>query len=490
MIDMSLVGKSARELLSLLQSRDVSSVEVVQSCLDQIEKYEPQFETLVSLDAETALERAAEIDRQRIAGESVGPLAGLPIAIKDNLTAKGSSVTCSSRMLEGFVAPYNAHVVERILDAGAVPLGRANMDEFAMGSSTESSAFHCTRNPWNPKRSPGGSSGGSAAVVAARMTPVAIGSDTGGSIRQPAAFCGIVGVKPTYGRVSRYGLVAFASSLDQIGPLSTNVTDAALLLEVLAGHDRRDATSVAREVPRYAETIEKPWPNLRIGIVEEHFGEGLDGDVAESVRAAIETYRKLGAEIVPIELPHTRYGVAAYYLIAPSEASSNLARFDGVHYGRRAEKFENLTEMYEQSRGEGFGDEVKRRIMLGTYALSSGYYDAYYLKALKVRRLIQRDFDAAFEKVDLILSPTTPSPAFEIGALSGDPLAMYLNDVYTIGANLAGIPGISIPCGLSQDQLPIGLQLLAPAFEEERLFRVARMYERETDWHHRVPVEC
>ena len=473
------------ELLNRIANGETSSVDVVESCLETIAAGDSQIGAFLHVDEE-AVDRAAAIDEKRARGEAVGRLAGLPVALKDNICVRGTPATCGSRMLEKFVPPYDAHIVERLIAEDAILIGKTNLDEFAMGSSTENSALQATRNPWDGERAPGGSSGGSAAAVAAGFTPLALGSDTGGSIRQPAAFCGVVGMKPTYGRVSRYGLVAFASSLDQIGPLSADVYGAALLLEVLAGHDRRDSTSIDRPVPDYTETLEQPLEKLRIGIVPGHFAEGLDPEVESVVRRAIAVYESLGAEVVEVELPHSKYAVATYYLIAPSEASSNLARYDGVHYGHRAESFDDMVDMYAVSRGEGFGDEVKRRIMLGTYALSAGYYDAYYLKALKVRRLIRQDYDRAFEAVDVIVSPVTPTPAFNLGELIDDPLAMYLSDVYTIGANLAGIPGISIPAGLSRDRLPIGLQLLAPAFEEERLLRAARMFERQRDW---PPVE-
>ncbi|MFQ5734535.1 MAG: Asp-tRNA(Asn)/Glu-tRNA(Gln) amidotransferase subunit GatA [Planctomycetaceae bacterium] len=474
------------ELLDRIEQRELTCADVAQSCLDRIAADDGAIGAFLHV-VEDAVERAAAIDERRAKGEPVGRLAGLPVALKDNICVQGSSATCGSRMLEKFTPPYDAHVVERLLAEDAVLIGKTNLDEFAMGSSTENSAFQTTRNPWNTDCAPGGSSGGSAAAVAAGLAPLAVGSDTGGSIRQPAAFCGVVGLKPTYGRVSRFGLVAFASSLDQIGPLSRDVYGAALLLEILAGHDRRDSTSIDRPVPSYIAELDRPLENLRIGIVPEHFAEGLDADVEAAVREAIRVYDSLGATVTEIALPHAEYSVATYYLIAPSEASSNLARYDGVHYGYRAESFESMIDIYAASRGETFGDEVKRRIMLGTYALSAGYYDAYYLKALKVRRLIREDFDRAFETVDVIASPVTPTPAFRIGELVGDPLAMYLSDVYTIGANLAGIPGISIPAGFSRGHLPIGLQLLAPPFEEDRLLRAARMYERETDWHMRRP---
>jgi len=462
---------------------EVSSVEVTSAYLDRIAAFDEKVGAFVHVDRDAALRQAEAVDQRRREGEPLGKLAGLPVALKDVLCTRGTPTTCSSRMLQNFVPPYDAHVIERLREADAVLIGKTNMDEFAMGSSTENSAFKTTRNPWDLERTPGGSSGGSAAAVAAGMAPLSVGSDTGGSIRQPAALCGVVGMKPTYGRVSRFGLVAFASSLDQIGPFANDVQGAALLLEVLAGHDRRDSTSVNVPVPEYTATVDKPLEGLRVGIAREHYAAGLDSEVESAVRAAIEVYRSLGAEIKEISLPHARYGVAAYYIIAPSEASSNLARYVGVHYGHRAEKFDSMIDMYSTSRGEGFGQEVKRRIMLGTYALSAGYYDAYYLRALKVRRLIGNDFERAFGEVDLIAGPVTPSTAFKIGELVDDPLAMYLSDVYTISANLAGIPGISLPAGISSAGLPIGLQLLAPPFEEERLLRAARMFEKATDWH-------
>jgi len=478
---MSLTTLPASELHDKLTRGEVSAVEVTRACLDAITKRDEAVSAFLHVDQETALKQAEAIDRKRAAG-TAGRLAGLPVALKDNLCETGTPCTCASRMLRTFVPPYDAHVVERLKAEDAVLIGRVNLDEFAMGSSCENSAFQKTTNPWNAAHSPGGSSGGSAAAVAAGMAPLALGSDTGGSIRLPASFCGVVGMKPTYGRVSRYGLVAFASSLDQIGPMATDVRGAALTLQVIAGHDRRDSTSVDRPVPDYLASLDTPLKGLKIGIVPEHFGAGLDPEVDAAVRAVIETYRGLGAEVQEIPLPHTKYCVAVYYLVSSSEASSNLARYDGVHYGHRGAKHENLVDMYEVSRGEGFGDEVKRRIMLGTYALSSGYYDAYYNKALKVRRLISDDFSKAFSSVDVILSPVSPTPAFKLGELTEDPLAMYLMDIYTISANLAGLPGISIPCGQSKTGLPIGVQLLAPVFEEERLLRAARMYEATKPW--------
>ncbi len=483
---MSTLMESTRELVQRLQSGE-TAVSLTQSCLNAITSRDAAIHAFVRPIADGALADAASVDGRRQAGETLSPIAGIPIALKDNICTQGVATTCSSRMLEDFIPPYDAHVVTRLREAGAIIIGKTNLDEFAMGSSTENSAIGPTRNPWNTAHAPGGSSGGSAAAVAAQFAPLALGSDTGGSIRQPASFCGVVGLKPTYGRVSRYGLVAYASSLDQIGPFARDVEGAALLFDVIAGHDERDSTSVNRPVPKCWDTVNQPLTGLRVGVAKEHFGAGLDTEVEAATRKAIEVYRSLGATIVDLSLPHSKYAIAVYYLIACSEASSNLARYDGVHYGHRAEKFSNMIDMYKASRAEGFGAEVKRRVMLGTYALSSGYYDAYYLKALKVRRLIRNDFDAAFEKVDVILSPTSPMPAFKVGEMSDDPLKMYLADIYTISANLAGLPGISVPAGMSSSGLPIGLQLLAAPFEEERLLRAARMFENATDWSRRSP---
>lgn len=417
----------------------------------------------------------------------MGPLAGIPIALKDNLCTRGLPTTCASKILENFVPPYDAEVIRRLRAAGAVLLGKVNMDEFAMGSSTENSGFHHTRNPWDLDRVPGGSSGGSAAAVAARLAPWALGSDTGGSIRQPAGLCGVTGMKPSYGRVSRFGLVAFASSLDQIGPIARSALDAALLLEGIAGYDPKDSTSVDRPVPRYSELLDSPIRGLRIGIVAEYFGEGLDEEVAAAVRAAIDVLKEQGAEIREIRLPNARHAIATYYLVATAEASSNLARYDGVHFGHRASRFGDLVDMVSQTRGEGFGAEVKRRIMLGTFALSAGYRDAFYTNALRVRRLIKNDFDRAFEQVDVIAGPVSPTPAFRIGEKSADPLAMYLSDIYTVSTNLAGIAGLSIPCGLTRSGLPIGLQLQGPALGEEVLLRAAHQFQLASDWHCRRP---
>jgi len=487
---MSVFSSSAIELIDRLNAGEVTSFELAEASLNSVAARDADIRAFLSTSADAALAQAKAIDEKRKAGQSVGKLAGLPIAIKDNMCTLGVKTTCASRILENFVPPYDAGVIEKLKAADAVLIGKTNLDEFAMGSSTENSAFQITRNPWNLDHTVGGSSGGSAAAVAARMVPLSLGSDTGGSIRQPAGFCGVVGMKPTYGRVSRYGLVAYASSLDQIGPFATDVASAALLLEVISGHDGRDSTSVDRPVPEYSQSVEQPLTGLRVGIAREHFVEGLDREVEAAIKQSLDVYRSLGAEIVELSLPHSKYAIATYYLIAASEASSNLARFDGVHYGHRAAKFDNLIDMYSASRGEGFGPEVKRRIMLGTYALSAGYYDAYYLKALKVRRLIRRDFDAAFERCDVLASPIASTPAFRLGELVNDPLAMYLSDIYTISANLAGIPGLSLPCSLSSTGLPIGLQLLAAPFEEEKLLRAARMFERATEWHRKRPHGC
>lgn len=510
----SLSELSASELSERLRRGECTASEVTRACLDRIAAEDAALGAFLSVDPDWALAQAEAVDRRRRAGEALGPLAGIPVAVKDNLCVQDRVTSCASRMLANFRPPYHAAVVERLLRAGAVIVGKTNLDEFAMGGSTETSAFHLTRNPWDPDRIPGGSSGGAAACVAAGMVPLSVGSDTGGSIRQPAALCGITGLKPTYGRVSRFGLVAFASSLDQIGPLARSAEDCALLLETLAGHDSRDSTSLDRPVPSYASQVEGSLKGLRIGWVPEHFTDGLDAEVADAVRAALREYRDLGAELVEVSLPHARFAVAAYYIIAPSEASSNLGRFDGVHYGYRTDEKAMLAELeeerralqaagdnqaledtdsalvrlYRRTRAEGFGPEVKRRIMLGTYALSAGYYDAYYLKALKVRRLIREDYDRAFAEVDILAGPVTPAPAFRLGEKLSDPLAMYLFDLYTVGANLAGLPALSLPCGFSREGLPIGLHLQAPALEEGRLLRAAHALQRITDWHRRRPA--
>lgn len=471
-----------RILVNELNNQITSALEVTETYLNRIESINPKVGAYLQSDSNAVRNRVGELSA------TDSPMFRMPIAIKDNICNIGSGTTCASRMLENFRSPYDATVIRKLNEAGAVILGKTNLDEFAMGSSTENSALGKTNNPWNLDYVPGGSSGGSAAAVAAGLAPVALGSDTGGSIRQPAAFCGVVGMKPTYGRVSRYGLVAFASSLDQIGPFSRDVYGAAAVLQTIAGHDELDSTSLNEPVPNYLETLDRPLENLRLGFIEEWLGEGVEDSVKESVTKSVDTYRKLGAEIVPIELPHSKYCVATYYIIAPSEASSNLSRYDGVQYGHRAQDFGSLQEMYEKTRTEGFGEEVKRRIMLGCYALSSGYYDAYYLKALKVRRLIQQDYVKAFEKVDLLIGPVTPGPAFKRGELVDDPLQMYMADIFTIGANLAGIPAMSIPSGFTDDGLPLGTQLLGPVLGEETLLRAARMYEQECSWHEKMPA--
>ena len=491
------VNNTAHGLLSQLKTGAVTAEEAARGFLDRAAKL-GRLNVYVHLDPEVVMAQARAVDAKRKAGEPLGPLAGVPVAIKDVLCVDGEPTTCGSRMLKNFRPPYDATVIAKLRAAGAILFGKTNMDEFAMGSSTENSAYGPTRNPWDETRIPGGSSGGSAAAVAADLAPLSLGSDTGGSIRQPAAVCGIVGLKPTYGRVSRYGLIAFASSLDQIGPFAHDLADAALLLEVISGRDTRDATSVDTAVPNYSATLDSPPATLRIGLVREFFGEGLDPEVESAIREAVQVYVAAGATVKEVSLPHSKYGVPAYYIVAPAECSSNLARYDGTIYGHRAEDFSAkypeeeslppLVRMMMASRAEGFGAEVKRRIMLGTFALSAGYADQYYNQALKVRRLIRNDFDAAFQEVDVLLGPTTPTAAFKIGEKTSDPLAMYLSDIYTITANLAGIPGLSIPCGLTKSGLPIGMQLLAPAFAEENLLRTARVFERATDWHTKRPV--
>lgn len=503
---------TATELLRQLESGELTSVELTRSCIAQIEARDSEICAFLDVASQRALAQAADIDRRRKLGEQLGILAGLPIAIKDVLCTKDWVTTCASRMLEKFVPPYDATVVEKLKGADAILIGKTNMDEFAMGGTTENSAFQKTRNPWNVECTPGGSSGGSAACVAAAMTPLSIGTDTGGSIRQPAAFCGVTGLKPSYGRVSRFGLVAFASSLDQVGPIGRSAEDVALLLQAIAGHDSRDSTSAPREVPNYAASIRRPFDQLTLGVVPEHFNAALDREIADSVDQAIKFFQSHGAKIKEVALPHGKYAVSTYYIIAPCEASSNLARYDGVHYGYRTDERAMLAaleaerkqiggaghanaatmetplvRLYRQSRSEGFGTEVKRRIMLGTYALSAGYYDAYYLKALKVRRLIRRDYDEAFRDVDLIIGPTTPRPAFPLGEMTDDPLKLYLEDLYTVSANLAGIAGLSMPCGFTSAGLPIGVQLQAPPFEEERLLRAAHLFQSESDWHLKTP---
>jgi aspartyl-tRNA(Asn)/glutamyl-tRNA(Gln) amidotransferase subunit A len=479
----ALFSLTVHEAQDLLRRKEVSSKEIVEALIKRIEQVDGTVHGFLSFDPERALAEAEQADVSL-------PLGGIPIAIKDVVSVKGHPCGCASKILQGYVAPFDATVIKKLRAAGAIPFGRTNMDEFAMGSSTENSAFGPSTNPWDPQRTPGGSSGGSASVVAADEALAGLGSDTGGSIRQPAALCGCVGVKPTYGRVSRYGLVAFASSLDQIGPLAKDVRDAGLIMNVISGLDPCDSTTLDTPVPDYTADLDEGVKNLTLGLPKEYFIKGLDSQVEEAVRAAVARYEKLGAKIVDISLPHTEHALSTYYIIAPAEASANLARFDGVRYGYRADGITGLLDHYGKTREEGFGPEVKRRIILGTYALSSGYYDAFYLRAQKVRTLIRRDFDHAFEKVDAILCPTSPTPAFKLGERTGDPLQMYLADVFTLAANMAGICGISIPCGFADvegKKLPIGLQILGKALDEATIFRVANAYERSTEWHRAKP---
>ena len=478
---MELYALTAHELSEKLIRREVSAREVTKSVLGRIALVEGRIHAYVTVTESVALAQADAVDAARSAGETVSPLAGIPIALKDNLCTTGIETTCSSQILRGFIPPYSATVVEKLESVGSVFVGKANLDEFAMGSSTENSAFGASHNPWDTASVPGGSSGGSTAAVAAGEAIWAIGSDTGGSIRQPAAFCGVVGLKPTYGRISRYGLIAFASSLDQIGPITKDVRDAALLMNVISGHDARDSTSILRDVPDYTAALTGGVKGLKLGVPKEYFAQGVSPEVSASVRTAIDTLVSQGAIAEEISLPHSEYALPTYYILAPAEASSNLARYDGVRFGHRTARATNHVDLFEKSREEGFGPEVKQRIMIGTYALSAGYYDAFYLKAQKVRTLIKRDFDRAFEKYDAIIAPTAPSVAFKLGEVS-DPLAMKLNDVLTIPANMAGIPAISLPCGFSNG-LPIGLQLMAPNFGEETLFQIAYAYEQATEWH-------
>jgi len=510
-----LLNLTCKQLRDKIAAGTVASVAATEAVFAQTEALDDKVGAYISTYKDRALKAAQTIDRKIAAGEPTGPLAGVPVAIKDNMCTDFGATTCASKILENFRAPYNAHVVEKLHAAGAVIVGKTNLDEFAMGSSTENSALKQTVNPWDTTIVPGGSSGGSVAAVAARMCFAALGSDTGGSIRQPAGFCGVVGLKPTYGRVSRFGLVAYGSSLDQIGPITRGVTDTALMMNVIAGHDKRDSTSVSDDMAPpcdYLEKIDEEVKGLKIAVVPE-FNAGANKDVQNALASALDIYKDLGAQIIEVQMPHLEYAIAAYYIIATAEASSNLARYDGVHYGRRTDERRMMAEleaqrkelaaagdeealdrldnalvrMYRRSRAEGFGAEVKRRIMLGSYALSAGYYDAYYLKALKVRRLIRQDFDRAFEQVDLIAGPVTPTPAYKIGEKVDDPLSMYLFDLYTASTNLAGITAISIPCGFSSGDLPIGLHLQAPTLQEERLLRGAHMFQKATDWHEKNP---
>jgi len=479
--------RTLAQLAGELRARRVSATELARHYLDRIGRFGSALNAFVTVTSEQALEQAAAADRRLAKGEAT-LLTGLPLAHKDIFCTSGVKTSCGSRMLDNFVAPYDATVVERLGKAGAVMLGKTNMDEFAMGSSNETSFYGPVVNPWDHKLVPGGSSGGSAAAVAARVAPAATGTDTGGSIRQPAALTGITGLKPTYGRVSRYGMIAFASSLDQAGTLTQTAEDSALLLEAMAGYDARDSTSLDEPVPRYSQIVNEPWEDITIGVPESFFDSGLDADNATAVRAALAEFEKLGAKLKSIELKYIHLSVPAYYVVAPAEASSNLSRFDGVRFGHRAKNAgSDLTAFYMRTRGEGFGAEVKRRILTGTYVLSAGYFDAYYLQAQKARKLISDDFARAFRDVDFVAGPTTPSPAFGLGQKTSDPIEMYLNDIYTIGANLAGLPAMSLPCGFVRN-LPVGLQLVAPPLAEARLLKAAHHFQRATDWHQRVPA--
>ena len=482
-----MIDRSAREIRDDVAAGRTSAVEVCRAFLDRLQAVNPALNSFNLIDAEGALARATQVDRARGAGKSLGPLAGVPVALKDNLCTRGMRTTASSKIIENFVPPYDATVVHRLQAAGAVIVGKTNCDEFAMGSSNENSAFGPVRNPWATDRTPGGSSGGSAAAVAARCVPVALGSDTGGSIRQPGSFCGIVGLKPTYGRVSRYGLLAFASSLDQIGPLARTVGDAALTLSVIAGADDADSTSSRQPVPDFTAALTGNLRGVRVGVPRAFVSEGVDDGVRRAFEESLTTLGDAGAALVDIALPHAKYAIPVYYLVATAEASSNLARYDGVRYGPRAKDAKDLKEMYSLTRDEGFGPEVKRRIMLGTYVLSAGYYDAFYLKAQQVRTLLRRDYEQAFEQVDVVAMPASPVPPFRLGEKTADPLQMYLTDIFTVSANLAGLPGISVPCGFAGDRLPVGLQLTGRMFDEETLLRVADAYERATEWHKQTP---
>jgi aspartyl-tRNA(Asn)/glutamyl-tRNA(Gln) amidotransferase subunit A len=477
---------SIRELHQQLVNKERSAVEIATETLERIQALEPKIHSFISITDDLALETARQVDAKIAAGEKIGLLEGIPIAIKDNMCTKGVPTTCASRILEGFIPPYESTVTQKLKDAGTVMVGKTNLDEFAMGSSTENSGYQLTANPWDLSRVPGGSSGGSAAAVAAGECVVATGSDTGGSIRQPASLCGVVGMKPTYGLVSRFGLVAYASSLDQIGPFGKTVEDAAILLGAIAGYDPKDSTSLKVAIPDYRQSLKPELPGLKVGVIQETFGEGLEPVVAAAVNQALEQLKALGATVQEISCPRFRYGLPAYYIIAPSEASANLARYDGVKYGIR-EEGDNLLSMYTKTRAKGFGLEVKRRIMLGTYALSAGYYDAYYLKAQKVRTLIKEDFEKAFAEVDILVCPTSPTTAFKAGEKTADPLSMYLSDLMTIPVNLAGLPALSIPCGFDGQGLPIGMQLIGNVLREDIIFQVGYAYEQSTDWHKQKP---
>ncbi|MCP3029999.1 Asp-tRNA(Asn)/Glu-tRNA(Gln) amidotransferase subunit GatA [Halobacillus sp. A1] len=483
---MSLFEHSLRELKDKLHSKEITVTDLVNESYNRIEEVDGQVQAFLTLNKEAALKQAAELDEQR--GNDAAALFGLPIGVKDNIVTKGLRTTAASQILDNFEDPlYDATVVNKLNEAKSVTIGKLNMDEFAMGSSNENSSYYATRNPWNTDYVPGGSSGGSAASVAAGEVPFSLGSDTGGSIRQPAAFCGVVGLKPTYGRVSRFGLIAFASSLDQIGPITRSVEDNAYLLETIAGYDNMDSTSANVEVPKYTEALTGDVKGLKIAVPKEYLGEGVTPEVKEAVQAALKKYEELGATWDEVSLPHSKYAVSTYYLLSSSEASANLARFDGVRYGKRTENAETMLDMFKRSRSEGFGDEVKRRIMLGTFALSSGYYDAYYKKAQQVRTLIKNDFEKVLQDYDVIVGPTTPTPAFKVGEKIDDPLTMYANDILTIPVNLAGVPGISVPCGFSSEGLPIGLQIIGRHFDENSVYRAAHAFEQATDFHKQRP---
>ncbi len=475
-------NKTLAELSKMVQGKEISSTELTEFYLDRIEKEDEKLNSFITVMRESALAQAKAAD-QKIAAGDAGTLTGLPIAHKDIFCTQGVRTSCGSKMLDKFIAPYNATVVEKLNAAGVVTLGKTNMDEFAMGSSNETSFYGTVKNPWDLERVPGGSSGGSATAVAARLAPAATGTDTGGSIRQPASLCGITGLKPTYGRVSRWGMIAFASSLDQGGPMTQTAEDAALMLNAMAGFDPKDSTSMDRDVPDFTANLNDSLQGLKIGLPKEYFGEGLDAEVAKVVEAAIEEYKKIGAEVVEIELPNSKLSVPTYYVLAPAECSSNLSRMDGVRFGHRCDDPKDLEDLYKRSRGEGFGAEVKRRIMIGTYALSAGYYDAYYLKAQQMRRLIQQDFQAAFGKVDVIMGPVNPTAAFKIGEKADDPVQMYLGDIYTLSINLAGLPAMSVPAGFTSGKLPVGLHLIGKLWDEGKLLNIAHQYQRATDWH-------
>ena len=481
-----MINNSLKQLAAALAAKKISSRELTQSFLTRIEQINPELNAFITVDAEKSLLQADAADKLLATGQG-GPLTGIPVAQKDIFCAQSWRTTCGSKMLSNFIAPYDAHVIQRFNQAGAVNLGKTNMDEFAMGSSNETSYFGQVKNPWDKLAVPGGSSGGSAAAVAARLCPAATGTDTGGSIRQPAALTGITGIKPTYGVVSRYGMIAFASSLDQGGPMAKSAEDCAMLLNTMAGFDTRDSTSLDRPIEDYTRDLAQPLAGLKIGLPKEYFAEGLATDVAQTIEAAIAEYKKLGAQVLEISLPNTQLSIPVYYVLAPAEASSNLARYDGVRYGYRAPEYKDLTDMYKKTRAQGFGAEVKRRILIGTYVLSAGYYDAYYLKAQKLRRLIAQDFTDAFKHCDVIMGPTTPTTAFNLGEKSDDPVSMYLSDIYTIAVNLAGLPGMSIPVGFGSNGRPVGMQIIGNYFTEAKMLNVAHQYQQATDWHLRMP---